>query len=98
MGKSTIKLPEDMSNYIEALDYDVRALRDLLCTAAERGIESSEAYAHWEQEYLLKSAEFQVAKAEMERNFVTPHADGARVSWFLDYATHSLTIEEVPAS
>lgn len=93
--KKQITIPEEVSNYIEALDYSTESLRELLLDAAERGIQGTEAYDRWEQMYTDSYAEFQVAKAQFEKDYVAPFRDGSRVNWRLDYNTSTLTLTEV---
>ena len=89
------KIPVDrnMSSYIERLDYECGALKNLLVEMDERGKTDSPAFARWEKQYLEAFAAFQTAKIELEQHFLKPEMRG-KVNWHLDYATSTLTVEE----
>lgn len=90
-----IPITEDLSNYIESLDYTADALRTLLVDAAERNLQTSPAFVNWEQKYIDAVSQFRVAKAQLEKQFVIPAIGNSTVNWSLDYSTHTMTIEEV---
>lgn len=94
MQKLVRPVEAELANYIEGLDYDVRALRELLCEAAERNLNGKDAYAAWEQKYLDRYSELCLAKSELEKEYVLPAAEGRKVVWNLDYGSQELTIRE----
>lgn len=93
--ETKILISEELSNYIEGLSYSAASLRDLLLDAAERGLQWSPAFERWEQKYIETDAEFQVAKGQLEREYVLPKIGDKRVNWTLDYNTRTVTIVEV---
>lgn len=93
MAVLTVPVPEKLSDYLEALQYDCDALRDLLVMAAKAGIENTAAYQYWTQTYLDKSREYALARGEIESAYVQPNSKG-RADWRLDFKTHQLSIEE----
>lgn len=90
-----IPITEDLSNYLESLDYTADALRTLLIDAAERGLQATPAFAEWEQRYIDAVSQFRLAKAQLEKQFVIPVVGDKTVNWSLDYGTHVVTISEV---
>lgn len=87
-----IQIDTELSNYIESLHYDRSAIQDLLLMAAKQGLKDTDAYDAWMQDYLKKSKEYEVAKAELERNYVIPAAGSAAVSWTLYFSTATVTV------
>ena len=82
-----------LAEYIEALDYTKSAMKTLLIDAAERGIQDTEAFKRWEQRYEDATAEFAIAKAQIERDYVLPLVGDVRCNWSLSYHDAELTIE-----
>lgn len=87
-----ITTDNELCDYIESLQYDRNALADLLCMAAQRGIQDSDAYKSWQRDYIEKSREYETARGVLVGRFVIPAAGDANVIWNLDFQTATLTI------
>lgn len=87
-----IHIGAELSNYIEALQYDRNAIQELLLLAAKQGLTDSDAYRMWMQDYLEKSKEYETAKATLEREYILPAAGAKNVDWVLDFATAIVTL------
>ena len=83
------RVPEASVNYIERLDYEQRAKRDLLMEFAGRGMTGTDAYAWWEAKYIEAYSAWEMAKAELQQEYVDPL--GAQ-GWSLNYRTNELTV------
>lgn len=91
---TTVEISMELSSYIEALQYDREALKELLCLAAERGLGGSQDVKLWLEDYKSKNKEYQAAKALLEREFVRPRIGGGAADWSLDFATATVSIRE----
>lgn len=87
-----IHISAELSNYIEALQYDRNAIRELLLLAAKQGLTESDAYRLWMKDYLEKSKEYETGKATLEREYILPTAGKTDVDWVLDFTTATVTI------
>lgn len=84
-------IPEELSNYLEALCYETGARKDLLAFMVERGMQKQEAFLEYQKEFVECYSRYEIAKTELASEYVTPEFPGAK--WNLDFATHELTIE-----
>jgi hypothetical protein len=91
--KKVVEISNELANYIERLDYEQQATRMLLIDAVERGVSDSDAFKRWEERYQESFAAFQIAKGEMEKEYVLPVAEKESVEWTLDYETNTLVIK-----
>lgn len=90
----TVYIPEDLSSYIESLDYSTNAIRTLLVDAAERNLQDNPVFQRWEKKYEEMHSAFCIAKNELESKYVKPLiVDGQNVEWHLDYTTCIVTIK-----
>ena len=97
MEKSVV-IPQGLSDYIEALQYDLDSLRDLLVRAASNGIENTEAHRMWLEDYKKAGREYQIAKNEVQTKYVMPLlGEDEKVDWTLDFDTHIVHITEAKA-
>ena len=87
------RVPEDLANLVEKLDYEQNSMRTLLIDAASRGIGSTDAFERWEEKYKEAFAAFQIAKAQIERDYVLPRIGNGKCSWTLSYSTCELIME-----
>ena len=90
-----IDVPRELSGYIEGLQYDLDSLQSLLIRAAEHGVEGSEAYKAWLDEYKDAGRRLAVAKNELQTLYVQPTVkDGELVDWRLNFDESALYITE----
>lgn len=90
--KIEVVIPEKMSDYIEGLMYEVNARKNLVAFCIERGMDlEGEVFQRYHKEYVDFTAQYELAKKEMEREYVSPKYPGAK--WRLDFATQTLHIE-----
>ena len=90
--KIEVVIPEKMSDYIEGLMYEVNARKNLVAFCIERGMDlEGEVFQRYHKEYVDFTAEYEMAKKEMEREYVSSKYPGSK--WRLDFATQTLHIE-----
>ena len=90
--KIEVVIPEKMSDYIEGLMYEVNARKNLVAFCIERGMDlDGEIFKRYHKEYVDFTAQYELAKKEMESIYVLPEYPGAK--WRLDFATQTLYIE-----
>lgn len=93
MKKNVIIIPESVSDGIEALQYELNARKDLTAFCIERGIDiKSEAFQRYHRELVEFTAQYELAKKDMEETYITP-AFGPNTKWRLDFTTHAVTVE-----
>ena len=92
MNKIEVVIPEKMSDYIESLQYEVNARKNLVAFCLERNMSlDNETYKKYHKEYVDYTAQFELAKKEMEKEYILPKYPKAK--WALDFSTHTLSIE-----
>ena len=94
MKKIEIKIPEDMSNYIEGLMYEVNARKDLVAFCIERGVDiNNDIFQRYHKEYIDFSAQYEIAKKEMENTYIKPKYPNCK--WNLDFSINTVLVEVV---
>lgn len=92
-----ITVDNELSDYIESLQYDRNAIADLLIMAAQRGIQDGAAFEKWTNDYKEANRKYEIAKNELVQRFVLPAVGHSDAAWNLDFNTATLTItEEAP--
>lgn len=87
-----IIIPQDVSNYIEGLMYEVNARKDLVAFCIDRGISiDSDVFQRYHKEYVDFSAQYEMAKKEMESTYIMPKHPNCK--WNLDFSTHTVVVE-----
>lgn len=76
-----VKLPEEVVNYLQALDYELGGLQVLHTHALDAGL-GKEKTREIRELYLEKYAQFQVAKMELALDY--GHMAPGK-SWWVDY-------------
>ena len=96
MKKITIE-NQEVVNHLEALGYEAAARKERLAHMAQAGVLPGDpAFQAYHKEYEECFARYELAKAELERQYVQPLApEGVRLSWRLDYSTRELTVQGV---
>lgn len=93
MNETIIKIDEALATYIESLQYEVNARRDIISFMLERDMDtSSKAFEQYQKEYNELFVQYTTAKDELEKRFVIPAVGDQRVGWNLDFATKEVTI------
>lgn len=84
----------ELCNYIESLQYDVEALKDLLVRMS--GDTPTNIINYWKDAYLDKSKEYILAKQMVEREIKKCNIiDNTKpFSWNLDFGTREVTVEQ----
>lgn len=90
-----VKVDEQLCTYIESLTYTAGSMRLLLVDAAERGLDSSPVFDKWERKYTEANMELEIAKRQLEKQFVVPTAEGKRFRWSLDFDSAEVSIEVI---
>lgn len=83
-----IRISDDLCNYIESLQYEVNARKDLCAFMIDHGMMESESFRKYHDEYIKCNAEYNVAKNTLTKEY------GIKGSWNLDFDTRELTYEE----
>lgn len=78
-------IPEQLSNYIESLDYEVQAYKNLIAFLSRDKFVDEANLKHYTDLYAKSFASFEIAKREMAES------QGLSGEWSLDYATHTVT-------
>ena len=96
-SRRVVNVPKDMVSYVEACDRSAAALKDLIISAAERGLDltpqGKAAYDRFLEEYKEAHTEFNLAKNAIEEQYVKTAVSNP-CTWELDYASGRLYISE----
>lgn len=87
-----IEIPEDTSTYIESLQYELNARKDLLAFMIDRGQNETPGFQKYHQEYMEFSAQYEMAKNEMAGTYIVPKY-GKDAIWNLDFRTRIATVQ-----
>lgn len=88
-----IKVDEAVRDVVESYDYEYSTRRDAITFMLSNNMDTgTEAFKTYQKEMIDFMAKFTKAKAEVEKKYVLPETNGARVNWTLDYETCLLTI------
>lgn len=92
--KKTVKIPEELRDYIEALHYDVKSRQDLLSFVIEKGLDSNtESFAKYHNEYKEFFVMYEEAKEDLERTYIKPLlGENQRADWELNFSESELVI------
>lgn len=93
MEKKVIKVDEKIRDYIESIDYELGARKELVAFMLENNMKvNTDAFKKYQHELTEYSIKFKLAKNELEKQYVFPAIGDAKVNWRLDYSTSELTI------
>lgn len=88
-----VKVDAGIRDAVEAYDYEYSSRRDAITFMLANNMDTdTEAFKKYQKEMIEFMAKFTKAKAEVEKTYVFPVTNGARVNWSLDYETCELTI------
>lgn len=88
---TTISLPDDLVNYLQALDYEVDGLQVLHTHAINAGT-PKEIVDRIQKQFLETYQEYQLAKQEMWAEYSKEHPQCKR--WWVDFQEGVLNIAE----
>ena len=89
----TVEIPEEIVSTVQKYDIERCARRDIILYILENNINiPEERLEKYQKEYDEKYFSFEVAKSEIEKNYVKPLVKDASCSWNLDYESHIITI------
>jgi len=95
MSKNTrtaeFEITNDLRDYIESLQYETNARKDLLAFMLERGQGETEGFKKYHTEYIEYSTQYEMAKAQITNEYVIPKY-GKNASWNLDFKTATVTV------
>lgn len=85
--KKQITISPDICNYIEGLDYEIKAIQNLIAFLLRDETVSRKNIEYYEEKLAERTAEFELAKVEMTKQY------NVVGKWTLDYATRVVTFE-----
>lgn len=93
-----IEIPEDVSSYIQRLSYEVESMKEIVSLLMENNRHDSSfiqtpIFKEYSKELTEAIASFELAKSELEKNFVPEELKEHNYNWNLDFSTYELTIE-----
>lgn len=91
-----IKINEDMSNYLERLNFEVNAkeriVKSMLSDTSNTNLMENENFLKYQERYEISFSEYELAKQEIE-NMIPKHLrDNHSLNWNLDFLTQILSI------
>ena len=91
-----VKIDEGLRDVVEAVDYEYSTRRDAIAFMISNNMDiSTDAFKTYQKEMVEFGAQFTKAKSEVEKKYVLPVSQGAKVNWILDYETAELTITPI---
>jgi hypothetical protein len=90
-----ITISKDLSEYIERLQFEKMARENLCTFLIRQDLLNTESFQKYHQEYIELTAEYELAKNELENTYVKPMIQGDKTyTWELDFKTYEVTIHE----
>jgi len=86
-----IRISEDLCNYIESLHYETNAMQDLLARMGDNS--DNKLNEFWMNKYVEKYTEYNLAKQQLEKEYVTPQFGDNAKSWNLDFDSREVEVE-----
>lgn len=91
MENIEIKVSESDANRLEAIHYEMQARRQVLALCIDQGIDpQNETFRRYQEEYISFLAQWEKAKAELERDYLES-IPGLR-RWSLDWNKRIVTV------
>ena len=91
----TIKITEELSTYIQSLDYEYRTRKELIAFMLTTNMDiSSDAFVKYNQEMIKYAIEFDKAKQKLEQEYIIPVIKNKNTQWSLDYFSNIITLED----
>lgn len=89
----TIEIPEEITTIVQKYDIERSSRRDIIVYIMQNNLDiPEERFEKYQKEYDEKYFSFEVAKKEIEKNYIIPLTKGALCDWSLDYGTNIITI------
>ena len=92
--KKIITIPKELNNYLQRLAYETEA-RSNLCAFLMRQNIKNEAFDDYHNEYIELFAEYELAKLELENNYIKPEIGNQTCNWNLDFYTNEVIIDVI---
>lgn len=87
-----IKIPEDVRDHIQSLQYEVESRKDLLAHMVNTGVDiHSDTFKSYEKEYQEFFVQYSLAKESMQEKLLVPAVPGKLNSWNLDFESCEVT-------
>lgn len=90
-----ITIPQEVSEYLEFLNYETNALQDLLVRMSlfDTNIKT-ELQNYWTDRYISTYTEYELAKKELEQEYIQPQLnDNEYVNWKLNFDSCEVVIQ-----
>lgn len=92
-----IQIPQELSEYLELLNYETNALQDLLVRMAMFNFTvevPSELKNYWTDKYIEIYTEYEIAKKELEKKYVQPTLkENETVRWNLNFDSCEVVVQ-----
>ncbi len=85
-----IKVEEKLRDYIQSINYDLDATKDLITYIGSKKPIDTELLKYYETQYKERYIEFETAKSELIKTYGISN----NTQWSLDYGTCTLTVED----
>lgn len=94
MKEYKINIPEELTNYIESLQYETIARQDLLTFILRNAddLTTSNAFHYYHDEYVTFHTKYKLSQEELVATYIAPRFS-SWTSWHLDFNTSILTVE-----
>ena len=87
------KIPQEISDYIQILDYEKKAREDLVITIITAGIDpQSENAKFYFEEYIQYTIKLNIAKMELQTMYIPNDIAREDVNWLLVYENQTLEV------
>lgn len=91
-----IEIKEELSNYIERLNFEVNAkeriVKSMLGDNSYNNLMENDNFLKYQEKYEVAFAEYEIMKQELMNMIPQNLRDGHQLSWNLDFATRELSI------
>lgn len=88
MKTVNVRIPEDVRDDIQALQFEVESRKDLLAHMINTGVDTtSDGFKRYEKEYQEFFVKYNIAKEDMQNKILKPAIQGTLLSWNLDFST-----------
>lgn len=94
-----IEVAQELVNYIERLQYEVDAYKDVITTLMNAHVGDSDGafvnsavFTSYSEKFAEAKAEYELAKEQMTQQYIPSCLTEHNTSWALDFATCQLTI------
>ena len=89
-----IIIPQEEVNYLQKLNYEIEARKNL-CQFLIRQNIRNKAFDDYHNEYIELLAEYELAKLELQNNYIKPVIGNQTCNWNLDFQTNEVNIDVI---